>query len=73
MSRLRRAAARFAAVFRRRALDRDLDAELAAHIDMAIDDYIESGLSRPKPAARLSFISAASSRHANTTAPREGL
>ncbi len=55
MSRLRRAAARVFAVFRRRTLDRDLDAELAAHIDLAIDDYIQSGLS-PAEARRQALL-----------------
>lgn len=44
MSGLRRALARLSAFFRKRALDRDLDAELAAHLEMAIEDNIARGL-----------------------------
>ncbi|MDR3741797.1 MAG: ABC transporter permease [Terracidiphilus sp.] len=46
MSHLRRAAERLSAFFRKRALDHELDAEMAAHIDMAVDDLVNSGLSQ---------------------------
>jgi len=45
MSRLRRMAARVRAFFTKRALDADLEAEIAAHIDMAVDEYVERGMS----------------------------
>jgi predicted permease len=44
MSRLRRSLQRSSAFFRKRSLDADLDAEMAAHLDLAIDENIERGL-----------------------------
>ena len=45
MSGILRAFGRLRAFFVRRKLDRDLDAELAAHIDLAVDEYVERGMS----------------------------
>lgn len=45
MSQLRRGLARVVDFFRRRSLDRDLDEELQAHLDMAAADYRSRGLS----------------------------
>jgi predicted permease len=42
---VRTLAARFLALFRRRSLDRDLDAELRSHVDMAIDRNLGQGMS----------------------------
>jgi predicted permease len=55
MSHLRRAAARLSAFFRKRTLDRELDAEMATHIDMAVDDLVNSGLS-PAEARRRALV-----------------
>ncbi len=55
MSRLRRAFGRIRAFFGKRRLDRELEAELAAHLDLAIDDYIERGLS-PEEARRAALV-----------------
>jgi predicted permease len=44
MSRLRRAGGRLRALFTGRSLDEELDDELAAHIDLAVDAYIERGM-----------------------------
>lgn len=43
MSRLLQLANRVRAFFRRRSLDKDLDAELEAHLALAIDDYLARG------------------------------
>jgi predicted permease len=45
MSRFRRTLGRLLAFIRKRTLDIDLEAELAAHLDMAIDENIERGMS----------------------------
>ena len=45
MSRLLRSFGRLRAYFFRGRLDAELDAELAAHIDLAVDEYIERGMS----------------------------
>src|SRR6266571_2444001 len=42
---LRTLAARFLALFRRRSLDRDLDAELRSHVDMAVERNLGQGMS----------------------------
>jgi predicted permease len=55
MSRLRRAAGRIRAFFGKRRLDTELEAELAAHLDLAIDDYIERGLT-PSDARRAALV-----------------
>jgi predicted permease len=46
MSSFRRATGRMRAFFTGQRLDEELDAELAAHIDLAVDDYIERGMTR---------------------------
>ncbi|MDE3200492.1 MAG: ABC transporter permease [Acidobacteriota bacterium] len=46
MSRLLQLANRIRAFFRSRSIDRDLDAELEAHLALAIDDYVARGYSR---------------------------
>lgn len=56
MSRLRRALNRMWSFVRKRRMDEDLDAELAAHLQMAIDDKIAHGLS-PAEARRLALVS----------------
>jgi predicted permease len=48
--------ARISAVFRRRELDREFDAELAAHLEMAIEDNIKQGMSAEE-ARRRALIS----------------
>ena len=45
MMHLRHAIGRIRAFFSRRRLDAELDAELAAHIDLAVDEYVEHGMS----------------------------
>jgi macrolide transport system ATP-binding/permease protein len=42
---VRTLAARFLALFRRRSLDRDLDAELRSHVDMAVEHNLRNGMS----------------------------
>jgi predicted permease len=44
MSSFRRATGRLRALFTGRSLDEELDDELAAHIDLAVDEYIERGM-----------------------------
>jgi hypothetical protein len=51
MSRLRRGAGRLHALFTGGRLDEELDDELAAHIDLAVDEYIERGMT-PEQARR---------------------
>ena len=46
MERLRVLLSRCAALFRRRRLDEDLDAELAAHVDLAMEENIQRGACR---------------------------
>jgi hypothetical protein len=46
MGALREAFHKIAAVFRPRALDHDLQAELASHLDLAIEEHMQRGLSR---------------------------
>jgi predicted permease len=46
MSSFRRATGRMRAFFTGQRLDEELDAELAAHIDLAVDDYVERGMTR---------------------------
>ena len=45
MERLRVLLSRCAALFRRRRLDEDLEAELAAHVDLAMEENIQRGMS----------------------------
>ena len=52
---LREFAARVGAFFRKRRLDGELDAELASHIDMAVEDNVRRGMS-PEEAAVLSGL-----------------
>ena len=49
--------ARFRALFRRTPLDRDLDDEVAAHLDLLERDYVRRGLSpaAARAAARRAF------------------
>ncbi len=56
MSWLKRLASRVSAFFRKRSLDADLDAELAAHLEMALQDNIARGLT-PTEARRVALIS----------------
>ena len=44
MSDIRRGVGRFAAFFRGRSLDRELEAEMAAHLALAIDENMERGM-----------------------------
>ena len=55
MTSLREAWARLLSFFRKQELDRDFDEELAAHIDLASDDFIRQGLS-PSEARRQALI-----------------
>lgn len=54
---LRRLASRIAASFRRGRLDRDLDAEVEAHLDLSVDEHIRRGLTaeEARAAARRDF------------------
>jgi predicted permease len=52
MERLRVLLSRCAALFRRRGLDEDLDAELEAHVDLAIEENIERGMSAQEARTR---------------------
>ena len=56
MSRVRRPFRRAQAFFGKRSLDADLNEELAAHLEMAIDDNLARGLS-PAEARRVALIS----------------
>ena len=53
--RIREAAARVRSFFRKGRLDRELDAELASHLDMAIEDNLRRGLS-PDEARRQALV-----------------
>jgi len=55
MSRIRRATGRLCAFFSKRRLDNDLDAELSAHINLAIDENIERGMT-PDQARRQAML-----------------
>jgi predicted permease len=55
MSRLRRATGRLLAMFAGRSLDKELEDELAAHIDLAVDEYIERGMT-PEQARRRAML-----------------
>ena len=56
MSRLRRLRGRVRAFLHKPPLDADLDAELAAHLEMAIEDNLARGLS-PREARRVALVS----------------
>ncbi len=56
---------RIANLFRRSGIDREIDAELQAHIDLRIDDNIAAGMS-PEEARRDALV-----RFGNRTATRE--
>ena len=55
MSRLKRISGRMRAFFHKPQLDADLEAELAAHLDMAIEENLERGLP-PEEARRLALV-----------------
>src|SRR5262249_42373425 len=52
---LRRMVARFAALFRKRPLDRDLEEEIASHIAMATEENIRNGMT-PEEARRKAMV-----------------
>ncbi len=56
MSRLKRLLGRLRAFFNKPALDADLEAELAAHLELAIEENLERGLP-PAEARRLALVS----------------
>lgn len=61
---------RIANLFRRNKVDREIEAELAAHLEMRIEDNLDAGLSpkQARRAARLSFGNAALARERTTEA-----
>jgi predicted permease len=67
MSRLRRAAGRSAAFFNKSALDHELDTEISAHIDLAIEENIARGLgpdeARRQALVRFGGVTQASEQH----------
>src|SRR5690349_20226010 len=70
MSVLYRLAHRIAALFRKDALDREFDEEARGHLEFAIDDYMQQGLTRAdaERMARAKFGLMATSREANRDA-----
>jgi putative ABC transport system permease protein len=70
MSLMRRASARLAALFRRDALDADFEDEAAAHISLAVDEYVRRGLpaAEAERLARQRFGSIASAKEAHRDA-----
>jgi predicted permease len=52
MIRLRQSFSRLLALFSRHRLDSELDSELASHIDLAIDEYIERGMTHAEARRR---------------------
>lgn len=60
-ARLRQLLHRIAALFRREALDRDLDAEISSHLDEAIADNLKSGMT-PQEARRQAHLSLGGAR-----------
>ncbi len=67
MSDLRRGLGRFAAFFRGRLLDRELEAEMASHLAMAIDENMERGMTaveaRRQALLRFGGVEQAKNRH----------
>ncbi len=55
IDRLRQLFFRFASLFRRKQLDRDLDAEMASHLELAIEENLQHGMS-PAEARRQALI-----------------
>ena len=57
MSALKQASARLIALFRRNALDREFDEEAQSHLDLAVDDYVQRGMSEAEARrlARMKF------------------
>src|ERR1700733_10446011 len=55
MDSLRRAVQRAGSFFRKQPLDRELEAEMAAHLEMAVDENVKRGLSQ-KEARRQALI-----------------
>lgn len=70
MSAIKRVWSRVLAVFRKRDLDEDFDDEARSHIALAIEDYVERGMSLPEAQrlARLKFGSVAASKDAHRDA-----
>ena len=71
MSRLKRATGRVRAFFNKPALDAEVEAELAAHLEMAIEDKIAHGLLPPRPVDSLWSASAGWNKQKTNTAKRE--
>ena len=55
IARIRQSAERFLALFRSSAFDRDLDAEIATHLEFAIEENLQRGLS-PAEARREAMV-----------------
>src|SRR6266705_35414 len=55
ITRLRQSLHRLRSLFRRAQLDRDLDAEMSAHLELAIEENLQRGLS-PAEARRQAFL-----------------
>jgi putative ABC transport system permease protein len=70
MTTLREAWARLTAFVRRNALDRDFDEELAAHVEMAAEEYVRQGVSpaeaRRRALARLGGVESSKQLHRET-------
>ncbi|MCC7126593.1 MAG: ABC transporter permease [Acidobacteria bacterium] len=70
MSALRAAWARLTALFRRDALDAEFDEELAAHVDLATDEFVRQGLppdeARRRALARLGGVETSKHVHRET-------
>ena len=71
MTTLRQAWARVIAVFRKSALERELDEELASHLELATDGYMRQGMSRPD--ARRRALIALGGREATKEMHRDSL
>src|SRR5438874_10864874 len=54
--------------FRRAQLDRELDAEMSAHLELAIEEHLQRGSLPPRPAARPSSASAEHNKPEKDTA-----
>ncbi len=70
MSALERAWARVLALFRRDALDREFDAEVQLHLDLAVEDYVRRGTpeAEARRLARLKFGAVEASKDAHRDA-----